>query len=404
MDTIEKLRLLGSDPTIQSERDTPPTPYVSLRGNRRGNTGVAGVSRAAVPGRGCIPLLSVLMTNVCELNCRYCSINCHRNVRRTSFKPQELVTSFTELHRRGTAGGLFLSSGVAGGPARTQERMLETVALLRRSGYRGYVHLKLMPGISSDYIEEAARLADRLSVNLEAPTPGHLGVIAPAKDFHNDLLAPMRAVSQIKEREPHLMRAGQVSQLVVGGAGDADRQILATARQLYGQMGMRRVYYSPYHPVCGEVLAPPAPIARAHRLYQADWLMRFYGIPPDELLFDDHGNLPLAADPKLVWALRHQERFPLEVNRAPYRDLLLVPGIGPLSARRIVQARRQRSFRNPTELAAVGVVTKRACHFLLVDGRFFGGRGVMLAQLRQAEDLGPRQLSLWETTPQPVLA
>ncbi len=214
----------------------------------------------------------------------------------------------------------------------------------------------------------------------------------------------METVRLIQNRLPHLLKAGQTTQLVVGAAGESDRDILERSRWLYGHMKMQRVYYSAYQPVCGEELAPPAPPAREHRLYQSDWLLRHYPIPLDELLFDDFGNLPLAADPKLVWALRHQENFPKEVNRATYGELLQVPGIGPLSARRIVNARRDHRFHELSELQTLGVVTKRARHFLLLDGRYFGGRGVMASQLLEEPDESETyQMSLWDSR-QPVSA
>ncbi len=392
MDGIEKLTLLGSDSAVVGDKDACGSPRVSPRQARA----LPGIYRAAVPGCGRLSLLRVLMTNACRFDCRYCAINCHRDVRRASFQPDELAKLFMELHRRGTAEGLFLTSGVGGDPERIEARMLETVAILReREGFRGYIHLKLMPGLPVHYVEWAAGLADRLSINLEAPTPEHLARIAPRKAAETNALAAMETVRRIEATTPGLMRAGQTTQLVVGAAGESDREILERSRWLYRQLRMRRVYYSAYQPVWGEELAPPAPMAREHRLYQSDWLLRRYPIPFDEFLFDDNGNLPLAADPKLVWALRHPQHFPREVNRASYRELLQVPGIGPLSARRILEARRAHAFRDLSELRTIGVVVKRARHFLLLDGRYFGGRDVMESQLRQGVALDPHQLSLW---------
>ena len=276
--------------------------------------------------------------------------------------------------------------------------MLEAVAILReREGFKGYIHLKIMPGLPLEQIEWAAGLVDRLSINLEAPTPEHLARIAPKKAAATNAVAAMETVRRIQGRVPHVLPAGQTTQLVVGAAGESDKEILKRSHWLYGHLKMRRVYYSAYQPVCGEELAPPAPPAREHRLYQSDWLLRRYPIPLDELLFDDFGNLPLAADPKLVWALRHPENFPKEVNRASYRELLQVPGIGPLSARRIVENRRSYQFRDLSTLGAMGVVTKRARHFLLLDGRYFGGRGVMASQLLHLPDESESyQMSLWD--------
>ena len=398
MEIIDKLRLLGADQSVADKDCGGSGCGVPQVRPRRDRSLLPGIYRAAVPGKGRVPLLRVLMTNVCQYDCRYCAINCHRSIERVSYEPEELVKTFLELHRRGAADGLFLSSGVAGDPAKVEARMLETVAILRqREGFKGYIHLKLMPGLPLGYIEWAAGLADRLSINLEAPTPEHLARIAPKKAAATNAPAAMETVHRIKDSLPRLLSAGQTTQLVVGAAGEGDKEILERSRWLYGHLKMRRVYYSAYQPVFGEELAPPAPLAREHRLYQSDWLLRQYPIPLDELLFDDFGNLPLAADPKLIWALRHPEHFPKEVNRAAYRELLQVPGIGPLSARRIVDARRGRAFRDLAELQIMGVVTKRARHFLLLNGRYLGGRSVMASQILHLPDESePYQMSLWD--------
>ena len=398
MDGIDKLRLLGAGQLV-ADKDACSAGSCGIPQVRPARErAFPGIYRAAVPGRGRIPLLRVLMTNVCQFDCRYCAINCHRDVERSSYQPEELVEVFLELHRRGAADGLFLTSGVAGDPGKVESRMLEAVAILReREGFKGYIHLKIMPGLPVEHIEWAAGLVDRLSINLEAPTPEHLARIAPKKAAATNAVAAMETVRRIQGRVPHVLPAGQTTQLVVGAAGESDKEILKRSHWLYGHLKMRRVYYSAYQPVCGEELAPPAPPAREHRLYQSDWLLRRYPIPLDELLFDDYGNLPLAADPKLVWALRHPENFPKEVNRASYRELLQVPGIGPLSARRIVENRRSYRFRDLSALGAMGVVTKRARHFLLLDGRYFGGRGVMASQLLHLPDESESyQMSLWD--------
>jgi len=404
MDTIEKLRFLGADQSVADKDCGGSGCGVPQARRRRDRSLLPGIYRAAVPGRGRVPLLRVLMTNVCQYDCRYCAINCHRDIQRSSYEPEELVRTFMELNRRAAADGLFLSSGVAGDPGKVESRMLETVAILReREGFRGYIHLKMMPGLPVEYIEWAAGMVDRLSINLEAPTPEHLARIAPRKAVATNAPAAMATVRRIQDRLPHLLSAGQTTQLVVGAAGESDKEILEQSRRLYGDLKMRRVYYSAYQPVFGEELAPPAPLAREHRLYQSDWLLRHYPIPLDELLFDDFGNLPLAADPKLVWALRHPEHFPKEVNRALYRELLQVPGIGPLSARRIVDVRRRYRFRELSELQTVGVVVKRARHFLLLEGRYLGGRSVMASQLLHLPDESENyQMSLWDPTREPA--
>ena len=354
----------------------------------------AGVFYAQTGGGRCMPLLRVLMTNVCENDCRYCSINCHRPVRRTAFKPEELARTFMDMWRRRLVRGLFLSSGVAGGPAKAAERMLTAVEILRqREGFSGYIHLKIMPGQPADYIERAVTLADRVSVNLEAATPEHLVRIAPRKSF--DLLVPpMAEVQRLQQRYPKLLRAGQITQLVVGAAGESDQRIMQTAGELYDRYSLRRVYYSGYSPVCGEVLAPPAPPLRQHRLYQADWLLRFFGFSFPELPFQEDGSLPMEADPKASWALLHPERFPVEVNRATYDELLRVPGIGPISAKRILALRAEHAFRELHDLSRLGVAVKRARQFLLLDGSYLGDRR-LAERPTLVRDLSPVQLSFW---------
>ncbi|HXG42601.1 MAG TPA: radical SAM protein [Dehalococcoidia bacterium] len=398
MEVEEKLRLLGGTEDLDEE-GTAYSPAHSPQ--MRQAPGAAGVYWAAAGGRRRVPLLRALRTNVCELDCRYCAINRHRDARRASFRPEELARTFMQMAERGMVAGLFLSSGVAGGADRSAEKIIETAEILRcRYRYRGYIHLKIMPGQSPDYVLRAFELADRVSINLEAPTPEHLARIAPSKDFWRDLVAPMREVQRLQSRHPDRLRAGQITQMVVGAAGDSDRDILTTTQWLYDELGMRRVYYSAYHPVCGEVLAPPAPKLREHRLYQADWLLRFYGFRLEELPFQADGSLPQHMDPKLAWALRHPELFPVEVNRAPREWLLRVPGIGPESASRILRRRRQGAIRGLEELRALGVVVGRALPFVLLDGRYLADRAAARALWARNHEEAPRQLSLpWESAP-----
>lgn len=399
MDIEEKLEFLGGYSALYDVEGCPDVDKAYLR--RRAAKG-AGIFYASLGGNRCMPLLRVLQTNVCENDCRYCSINCHRQVRRTSFKPEELAKTFMAMLERRLVRGLFLSSGVAGGATRTAERMLTTVEILRlRMGFRGYIHLKIMPGQSPDYTERAVALADRVSVNLEAATAEHLSRIAPSKDY--DLILPsMAEVRRLQQHNPQQLRAGQITQMVVGAAGESDRQVMQATQGLYDRFNMRRVYYSGYQPVCGEVLAPPISDRRQHRLYQADWLLRFYGFRFPELPFDGVGSLPGEVDPKEAWALLHPDLFPIEVNRASYDDLLRVPGIGPVSARRIVGLRGALTFRELKELSRLGTATKRARHYLLLDGRFLGDRA-RLEHPPSPFSPEPGQLSLWDQ-PQPLLA
>jgi predicted DNA-binding helix-hairpin-helix protein len=286
---------------------------------------------------------------------------------------------FEGLLRAGRVTGLFLSSGeyAAGGgnAARTaMDRMLATAELVRRRGWRGYVHLKVLPGADDDQVERAAALASRLSVNLEAPTVDALARVAPHKAFREELLARVDRVARVVAAR----RGRAVSwstQFVVGAAGETDRELLGTADRLYRDRGLGRAYYSRFRPVPDTPLedVPETPALRQVRLYQADWLLRFYGFALRELPFLAGGGLPQDADPKSAWAGAHPEAFPIEVNRADPAMLLRVPGLGPLGVRRIVDARVRGALRSPRDLAAIGVRTRRALAWLTIDGRSFAG-------------------------------
>jgi putative DNA modification/repair radical SAM protein len=342
---------------------------------------------AALPDGKRVRVLKVLMTNVCEKNCYYCATRAGRDVPRTSFSPDELAAAFDRMYRADMVDGLFLSSGVCAGPGRTMDRMIACVELVRRRyGFSGYVHLKLLPGASEPHVERAVQLAHRVSVNLEAPSPERLAAIAPHKDFFHELTAPMRTAKRLIDASGgRLAPAGQTTQFVVGAAGEADREILSTTAELYGDLGLKRAYYSAFQPVSGTPLdgLSPTPAWREHRLYQADWLLRFYGFHFDDLVFDADGNLPRTADPKLTYARAHPERFPLEVNRAPRDDLLRVPGLGPRSVTRILEWRRRGTLRELGDLQKAGALAGRAAPFLLLDGR-----------------RPPHQLPLWEEWPE----
>jgi predicted DNA-binding helix-hairpin-helix protein len=251
------------------------------------------------------------------------------------------------------------------------DRMLGTVELLRRRHrFRGYVHLKMIPGSRPDQIEHAMRLATRLSVNMEAPTAAHLARIAPGKKFEAEILAPMRQVSRAIA-EGRFARSGQTTQLVVGAAGEADREVAHAAAWAYRELKLARVYYSAMQPVPGTPVAdrPPVPFGREHRLYQVDFLLRNYGFSIDEIEFDKAGALSLEVDPKTAWARRHPERFPVEINTAVRDELLRIPGIGPRAAERLEKMRQQSRLRDITALRAAGASWKVASPFVLLDGR-----------------------------------
>ncbi|MEL7586280.1 MAG: putative DNA modification/repair radical SAM protein [Prolixibacteraceae bacterium] len=356
----------------------------SSSGNNRRNTpggfGTAvscGVCHSFTEDGRCISLLKVLMTNNCIYDCAYC-INRRSNDRpRATFTVQEIVDLTVNFYRRNYIEGLFLSSGIIKNPDHTMERLMLVAKKLRRDErYNGYIHLKAIPGASRELIHEASCYADRLSVNIEIPTEPELRRLAPEKDF-SSILQPMNQISEgiLQYREerakyrktPVFTPAGQSTQLVIGATPESDRQILHLASGLYQQQKLKRVYYSGYLPVNAYDRRLPAlqspPLVRENRLYQSDWLMRFYAFRADEILDPEHPFLDLDVDPKLAYALRHPELFPVDINRADYEIVLRVPGIGVRSARMIVDARRFRRL-NGQHLTKIGVVMKRAQYFI----------------------------------------
>jgi len=348
------------------------------------------IHKAAVPGRGTVNLFKVLLTNVCINDCAYCANQVGRDVPRSSFRPEELSKLFMQLHEKRLVQGLFLSSGIGVDPSRTMGAMIDTVEILRRRRFKGYVHLKILPGASLACVEEACRLADRVSVNMEAPTAAHLARLSSRKDLYNGILEPMRWVKKVISRNETLVPAGQTTQFVVGAAGETDRDLLHATAQLYSDVGLRRAYFSAFRPIRDSRLegARATPSTREHRLYQSDWLLRIYGfsLSEVELALGRNDKLPLAKDPKLVIAERQPWLFPVDVNNATHEQLLRVPGIGPISARRIIQTRREHTIRSLVELRKMGVATRRATPFLWLKEM-------------QGPSLFPVQISLFATSP-----
>ncbi|NJN95410.1 MAG: radical SAM protein [Anaerolineales bacterium] len=325
------------------------------------------------PQRGKIPVLRTMQTSACERNCYYCPFQAGRDYRRVAFKPEELASAFDEMQRKKLVDGLFLSSGIIGGGVKAMGPMLDTVEIVRRKyEYYGYIHLKIMPGAEAAQIERAARLADRLSINLEAANEQRLTALAPRKNFWQELLPPLYWVRQNQHvLGPWIKTPSLTTQFVVGPAGESDHELLTTAQTLYRQANLARAYYSPFNPIRGTVLedAPKTPPLREHRLYQADWLLRFYGFEVSELPFDPQGHLPLTSDPKLVWAKTHLNQRPIEINRASRAELLRIPGIGPKTAEAIIAARRVERLSDLSQLKQLGVQTSRAAPFILLNGR-----------------------------------
>jgi len=336
-----------------------------------------GITKVRVPGRGSTTLMRVMQTNACSLSCGYCPTFCGGKVKRTALRPEEIARTFMDAQRAGLAEGLFLTSGVPGRATRATDRMLATLDILRRrEAFDGYVHVKLLPGAEPAQVDEAARLANRISVNLEGPGDSYVRRLAREKDFSGDLLPKLEYAGRLFRDRGDLQTPGARSgstttQFVVGAAGERDREILAVVARLERERLLHHAHFSAFQPVVGtpmEGLAP-TPARRELRLYQAEHLLRDYGFRFEELAFDAAGNLSLDHDPKTAWANAHPELFPLDVLRAPRELLVRVPGIGPLAARRLMVARRGATLRFAADLRGVGVDVARAGWFLSLRGR-----------------------------------
>lgn len=393
--TLKKLHILAES----AKYDVSCVSSGTRRRNTPGGIGsaaAAGVCHSFAADGRCISLLKVLFSNVCVYDCAYCVNRRSNDLPRASFTPGELAELVIEFYRRNYIEGLFLSSAVLDSPDHTMERMLAAIRELRqRRAFNGYIHLKAIPGASAELVRQAGLLADRLSVNIEIPSERNLKRLAPEKDYKS-VYTPMRRIHEgiVQYRDessrfasaPPFAPAGQSTQLIIGASNENDREILALSSLLYKGPQLRRVFFSAFVPVNGRDERLPAlprpPLQREHRLYQADWLMRQYHFEAEELLDEARPHLEEDIDPKLAWALRHPHLFPLDPNRAEYRELLRVPGIGLVSARRILAARRHRRLQS-AELAGLGVTMKRARYFLVPDPRAPG---------RTIQELGPLQV------------
>jgi putative DNA modification/repair radical SAM protein len=406
MNTMQKLAILGEGAAQEQElsaNQSAPACFIPqritdpyqhhrnpvMKGPDRFLPG--GIHTSPLPGGGSIRLLKVLQTNICEFDCFYCEHRASRDVPRTYVSPEELAQTFMMLHRKHLVEGLFLSSGITKKIDTMQERMVQTVEILRgKYQFNGYIHLKILPGVSANAMEQSLLLADRVSINMEAPNPTRLKKLSHMKDFIG-MLGQLKWIKDRKLAHPNLIRAGTITQFVVGAADESDQEILSASERLYRDLNLRRAYFSAFSPIPDTPLENhlPTPLLREHRLYQADWLMRFYGFKMQELVLDEAGNLSLEQDPKQVWALAHPDFFPLEVNTAPYELLLRVPGIGPISAKRIVTIRRSCSITDLHQLTRLGVAAKRAASFLLFKGR------LPVAASSKKTRIRPAQLDLW---------
>ena len=371
MSDFERLELLSRQMHLETAEDAE-CPQLSTR--KRDSVGIGS---AALPNGQRITMLKTLLTSVCENDCFYCPFRSGRDFRRATFQPDEFAKLFMYMHHTGKVEGIFLSSGVVNSGAYTQDQLLAAAEIMRRKyNYQGYLHLKIMPGAERAQVEQAMLLADRVSVNLEAPNTQRLQELAPKKQFSADLLQPLRWVHEIRRTQsPHRAWKGRwpstATQFVVGGTDESDLELLSTTENLYSHLGLARTYFSAFSPIADTPLEGrlPTPPQRQRRLYQASFLLRDYGFSLEELPFRGAGNLPLDTDPKLAWARSNLQGDPIEINTAPQEMLLRIPGIGPKGVSAILAARRQRRLRSLSALSKLGIRTKNAAAFILLDGR-----------------------------------
>ncbi len=439
MELLKKLEILAD----AAKYDVACTSSGIDRAGVKGQLGAAGVSGCChsftADGR-CVSLLKVLMTNSCVFDCAYCSSRVsNTDTPRACFSPRELADLTIEFYRRNYIEGLFLSSGVLKSPDNTTELMIKALSILRNEyGFRGYIHAKAVPGTSPELIHQLGLLADRLSVNLEMPSEESLKLMCPQKT-RQSVMSPMHQISETIQEHAEMKQlakkrrtvymssdraftkiepfapAGQSTQMIVGATPESDYQILALAASLYEHFLMKRVFFSAYIPVVDDVRLPRTDhiqLNREHRLYQADWLLRFYGFNVGEIIDEDHPFLETGVDPKANWALNHLDLFPVDVNTCTYEMLLRVPGIGVRGAKLIIRARRQSTL-GELELKKMGIAYKRARYFITCKGKYMGcginfNRETLLAKLASSIDGGSHgrradkpmegQMSLFETT------
>jgi len=370
MEAINRLKLLTAQMHLEPTEDVG-CPQLSAR-----KSDSIEVGHATLPNGKRIAMLKTLLTSVCERNCFYCPFRSGRDFRRASFQPDEFANTFMTLHRAGAVEGIFLSSGVFNSGLQTQDKLLDTAEILRhRMNYRGYLHLKIMPGAERSQVERSMQLADRVSINLEAPNTEKLSRLAPRKQFIEELLQPLRWIDEIRRSQPAYKGwnghwPSSVTQFVVGAVGDTDLELLSTTEFLYQNLRLKRAYFSAFNPIPETPLEnqPATPQVRENRLYEASFLLRDYGFGLEELPFDGSGNLPQNTDPKLAWAQANLNERPVEINRADRHELLRVPGIGPKGANAIITARRRNRLQALAELRSLGINPKRAAPFILLNG------------------------------------
>lgn len=378
MDTLATLKDLSTHMQLEpaEEHHGSGVPGCSLQ-TAQGKTEPYNIYPAVTPNGGHIRLLKTLQTSACERNCFYCPFRAGRDFRRATLSPDEMAKTFMALQRGGVAEGIFLSSGIAGGGVRTQDKIIATAEILReKMGFKGYIHLKLMPGAEYEQVLRTMQLANRVSLNLEAPNTERLAQLAPRKVFLEELLQPLRWVEQIRRSLPaHKSWKGRwpslTTQFVVGAVGESDLELLSTTAFLHSQLGLGRAYFSRFNPIPDTPFEDRSPVSalREQRLYQASFLLRDYGFGLEELPFDNSGALPEQRDPKTIWAQLHLSGQPLEINQAQRSELLRIPGIGLRSANAILTARRQNRLRRLEDFYRLGINPARALPYILLDGQ-----------------------------------
>lgn len=368
MELVDKLKILTDAAKYDASCSSSGSTRVTKGG--LGNVAFSGICHSFASDGRCISLLKILLSNCCIFDCKYCLNRRSNNISRATFAPEEVCYITINFYRRNYIEGLFLSSGVIKNPDYTMELLIKTIDLLRNKyHFNGYIHAKAIPGANPNLVRKLGSLVDRLSANIELPTEDSLKLLAPNKNENKVI----KIMEQIKmERNKNFVPAGQSTQMLIGASKESDLQIINKSESLYNNYKLKRVFYSAYIPVNNDNLLPSLknpPLKRENRLYQADWLMRFYGFKSTDLLDECNPNFNLLLDPKVTWALKHIEEFPKEINKVSYFDLLKVPGIGPTSAKRIISSRKKFMI-DFADLKRMGVVLKRARYFITCKGKY----------------------------------
>ncbi len=418
MELREKLKILSDAAKYDVSCSSSGSSRKNISGGL-GNASEAGICHSWTEDGRCVSLLKILYSNECIYDCVYCTNKATNDVKRATFTPEEVVELTLNFYKRNYIEGLFLSSGVVKSPDHTMEQLLKVVKTLRERKFNGYIHLKGIPGADEKLIHAAGNYVDRMSINIELPSEKSLKTLAPQKRKET-ILQPMAAIKEgisvykaekkIFRSTPSFLPAGQTTQLIVGASPEPDLNILKLSEGLYNRFSMKRVYYSAYIPAVDNKRLPSIqtkpPLLREHRLYQGDWLLRFYGFTAKELLNEQKPNFDLDLDPKCFWALENLQLFPVEINKAPYETLLRIPGVGVRSALKIIKARRVSSLDYP-DLKKIGVVLKRAKYFITCRGKYYGGISLypenIRSQLIQKPKDHQHQLSIFDLYSESIL-